>query len=87
MTTLREFKAKYLAKLLNLKKQLVEKYPERAQRVEYITDILVAKLDNLRVFTLTDYLATLYHATKEFKEIEELIPPAEEIEELLRVGE
>ena len=87
MTTLREFKAKYMAKLLNLKKQLVEKYPERAQRVEYITDILVAKLENLRVFTLTDYLATLHHATKEFKELEELIPSSQEIEELLERGD
>ena len=85
--TLREFKAKYMAKLLHLKKQLVEKYPERAQRVEYITDILVAKLENLRIFTLTDYLATLHHATKEFKELEELIPSSQEIEELLERGE
>jgi len=84
---LREFKAKYLAKLLNLKKQLLEKYPDRAQRVEYVVNVLVAKLENLRVFTLTDYLSTLYHATKEFKELEELIPPSEEVEELLREGE
>jgi hypothetical protein len=87
VTTLREFKAKYLARLLNLKKQLLEKYPDRAQRVEYVVDVLVAKLENLRVFTLTDYLATLHHAAKEFREIEQLIPSEQEVEELLKGGE
>ena len=84
MTTLREFKAKYMAKLLNLKKQLLEKYTERAQRVEHIVDVLVAKLEHLRTFTLTDYIATIYHASKEFREIEALIPSEQEVEELLR---
>ena len=83
MTTLREFKAKYLAKLLNLKKQLLEKYPDRAQRVEHIVDTLVAKLEHLRTFTLTDYIATIYHASREFKEFEQLIPSEQEVEELL----
>jgi hypothetical protein len=83
VTTLREFKAKYLAKLLNLKKQLAEKYPEKAQRVEHVIDILVAKLEHLRTFTLPDYLATLYYAIKEIPELQELIPPSEEVEELL----
>jgi hypothetical protein len=87
VTTLREFKARYMAKLLNLKKQLLEKYPERAERVEYVVDILVAKLEHLRVFTLTDYLATLHHAAREFREIEQLIPTEEEIQELLEGGE
>jgi len=82
--TLREFKAKYLARLLNLRKQLIEKYPDRADRIKYVVDILVSKLDNLRVFTLPDYLSTLYHATKEFKELEELIPPEDEIKELIK---
>ena len=83
MTTLREFKAKYLAKLLNLKKQLLEKYPDRAQRVEHIVDTLVAKLEHLRVYTLPDYLSTLHLAAKEFREIEELVPSEQEVEELL----
>ena len=82
--TLREFKAKYLARLLNLKKQLLEKYPDRAERINYIVDLLVTKLENLRTYTLTDYIATLYHASKEFKEIEQLIPTEKEINELLR---
>jgi hypothetical protein len=87
MTTLREFKAKYLAKLLNLKKQLLEKYPERAERIEFIVDLLVAKLEHLRTFTLPDYIATLYHAIKEIPELETLIPTEEEINELLERGE
>jgi hypothetical protein len=87
VTTLREFKAKYLAKLLNLKKQLLEKYPEKSERVEYIVDILVAKLEHLRTFTLTDYIATIYHASKEFREIEQIIPSEQEVNELLKRGE
>jgi hypothetical protein len=83
VTTLREFKAKYLAKLLNLKKQLIEKYPEKRERVEYVIDLLVAKLEHLRTFTLSDYLATLHHASKEFRELEQLIPSEKEVEELL----
>jgi hypothetical protein len=82
--TLREFKTKYLTRLLNLKKQLLERYPDRAERINYIVDLLVTKLENLRTYTLTDYIATLYHASKEFKEIEQLIPTEEEINELLR---
>jgi hypothetical protein len=84
MTTLREFKVKYLTKLLNLKKQLVEKYHDKADRIDYIVDLLASKLENLRTFTLTDYIFTLYQASKEFKELEELIPSVKEINELLR---
>jgi hypothetical protein len=87
VVTLREFKAKYLAKLLNLKKQLLEKYPEKRERVEYIVDLLASKLENLRVFTLADYLFTLHLVTKEFSELEQMIPSEKEIEELVRGGE
>jgi hypothetical protein len=83
VTTLREFKAKYLAKLLNLKKQLIEKYPDRAERINYIVDLLASKLENLRVFTLADYLFTLHLAAKEFRELEQIIPSEQEVEELL----
>jgi restriction endonuclease S subunit len=83
LTTLREFKAKYLAKLLNLRKQLLEKYPERRERAEFIVDMLISKLEHLRTYTLSDYLYTLHLATKEFKELETIIPPSEEVEELL----
>jgi DNA polymerase III sliding clamp (beta) subunit (PCNA family) len=87
MTTLREFKAKYLAKLLNMKKQLLDRYPEKRERVEYIIDLLASKLENLRTFTLTDYLFTLHLATKEFPELEQLIPTEEEVQELIEGGE
>jgi len=87
VTTLREFKAKYLTKLLNLKKQLVEKYPERAERINYIVDLLASKLENLRTFTLPDYLFTLHLAAKEIPEIEQLVPTEEEVQELIEGGE
>jgi phage regulator Rha-like protein len=87
VTTLREFKARYMAKLLNMKKQLLEKYPERAERVNYIVDLLASKLEHLRTFTLADYLFTLHLAIKEIPELEELIPTEEEVEKLVERGE
>jgi hypothetical protein len=83
---LREFKAKYMARLLNLRKQLLERYPDKAQRVEYVIDILGSKLSSLRIYTLADYLRTVQLAIKEFKEFEVLVPTEEEIEQLLRGG-
>jgi hypothetical protein len=85
--TLREFKAKYLTKLLNLRKQLLEKYPEKTQKIEYIVNMLVSKLEHLRTFTLSDYVATIYQAIREFKEFEELVPSEEEIKRLLEKKE
>jgi hypothetical protein len=84
---LREFKAKSLTRLIEIKRQLLKKYPDRSERIEYITDLLATKLENLRVFTLTDYIFTLYQASKEFKELEQLIPSEQEIDELLKGGE
>jgi hypothetical protein len=84
---LREFKAKSLTRLIEIKRQLLEKYPDKADRVNYIVDVIATKLENLRVFTLTDYIATLYHASKEFAEFEQLIPSSKEVEELLKSSE
>jgi hypothetical protein len=84
MSKLREFKSKYLSKLLELRKDLISKYPDRSERVKHVIDTLITKLYNLRVFTLSDYLHTLYQASKEFTELEQLIPSSEEIEKLLR---
>ncbi|MEM4430217.1 MAG: hypothetical protein QXM08_03575 [Thermofilaceae archaeon] len=84
---LREFKALSLAKLMKLSKVLREKYPERKERVDYVVDLLATKLQQLRVFTLTDYLFTLYLASKEFKEFEELMPDEKTIRELIEEGE
>jgi hypothetical protein len=80
---LHEFKAKYLAKLMSLRRQLLEKYPEKRERVEYVVDTIAGKLHNLRTYTLSDYLFTLHLAVKEFKELEQLIPSEKEINELL----
>ena len=84
---LRDFKAKYMAKLMALRKQLIEKYPDRSDRVQYVCDVIAMKLRALRTFTLTDYLATLYDAVKEFKELEALIPSEKEVKALLRVSD
>jgi hypothetical protein len=84
---LREFKAKYMARLLNLRKQLLERYPDRVQRIEYIVDILSNKLSNLRIYTLADYLHIVRLAVKEFPEFEVLVPAEDEVEQLLRGGE
>ena len=79
---LREFRTKYLTKLLNLSKELKNKYPDKSERVEYLTSILSTKLYNLRTFTLADYIYTLYLTTTEFKEFEQLIPSEQEVNEL-----
>ncbi|MEM4436889.1 MAG: hypothetical protein QXO22_08095 [Thermosphaera sp.] len=82
--TLREFKALSLAKLMMLSKKLKEKYPEKSDRIEYLVDVLVAKLQSLRKYTLTDYLFTVYLSLREFPEFAELMPSKEEVEELLK---
>ncbi|MEM4436144.1 MAG: hypothetical protein QXO22_04195 [Thermosphaera sp.] len=81
---LREFKALSLAKLVTLSKKLKEKYPEKSDRVDYIVNLLARKLQNLRKYTLSDYLFTLYLAMSEFSEFAELMPSEEEVEELLK---
>jgi len=85
--SLREFKAKYMAKLMVLCKQLLEKYNDRSDRVQYVCDLIAMKLQSLRTFTLTNYLATLYDAVKEFKEFESLLPSEKEIKALLKTSD
>jgi hypothetical protein len=84
---LREFKARSLTRLIEIKRQLLEKYPDRSERVNYITDLLAVKLESLRTYTLTDYIFTLYQASKEFKELEQLMPSSQEVDELLKSSE
>jgi hypothetical protein len=84
---LREFKAKYIAKLLEIKRDLLERYADKRDRVEFIVDTLLAKLTRLRRYTLPDYLSTLARAAKEFPELSQLIPSEREVEELLKGGE
>ena len=81
---LREFKAKYIVILLNMKKQLAEKYPDKNEKIEFIVDRLMTKLRNLRTFTLSDYVAALYDAAKEFPELYALVPSEQEISVLLK---
>jgi len=63
---------------------LLQKYPDKRERIEELTDLLIHKTQNLRTFTLSDYIHTLYLASREFPEFEKIIPPADVIEELLR---
>jgi len=84
---LRELKAKSLARLIEIKRQLLEKYPDRSERINYIIDILATKLENLRTYTLTDYMFTLYQASKELRELEQLMPSSQDVDELLKSSE
>jgi len=81
--TLREFRARQMARLLRLREELVSKYPDKEKRINEIVDLLAVKLHNLRRYTFNDYIFTLYQASKEFREFSELVPSPEEVEELL----
>lgn len=83
MMTLREFKAKQLARLSRLEQELKTKYPEKKERVSQITTMLETKLMNLRIYTLADYLFSIVFASKEFYEFISLMPTEKEIDELL----
>ncbi|MEM4619448.1 MAG: hypothetical protein QW607_04470 [Desulfurococcaceae archaeon] len=84
---LREFRSKYMIRLMHLRDKLLEKYADQADRVNYLVDVVMNKLKNLRMFTLTDYLHTLYMLCKEFSEFCGLIPDPDEIDELMREKE
>ena len=81
---LKKFRAVYLARLINLRKTLLEKYPDRRDRIEYICDTLENDLNELRTHTLAHYLHIVYQAYKEFPEFSEMIPSGSEVEELLK---
>lgn len=78
-----KFKAQSIAKLSELSKKLKEKYPEKTSRIDYIVDILMAKLHTLDKHNLHDYLFTVYLASREFKEFIELAPDEKTVSELL----
>lgn len=84
---LSEFRAIYLNRLMIVRENLLIKYPNMKERIEYICDVLANKLSSLRTSTLADYIHTLYLATKEFSEFKELIPSKKEVEELLKGDE
>jgi len=87
MTTLRSFKSKYMSRLLELKNELLSKYPEKSERITFLTDMLMNKLRNLRTSDISDYLFTVYQCEKEFNEFKRLQPCSEEVDELLEEEE
>jgi hypothetical protein len=76
---LSELKARYMARLLDLRKQLLEKYPDKRGEVESVVDKLMSKLQILRARWIPDYIFSVYQYAKEFPELEALIPSEEEI--------
>lgn len=84
---LREFKARQIARLMELKKQMLITHVNKADRVEYVVNTLIAKLQKLRTYTINSYLLTIHAFAKEFPELEELIPDHATIERLMREAE
>jgi hypothetical protein len=80
---LSKIKAKYMSMLMQLKNELLQKYPDKADRIEYIVETLMHKLYALKSHSLTDYIHTVYLASKEFPEFSKMMPKEEEIEEIL----
>jgi hypothetical protein len=81
------FKAKYLARLMKLRRELKAKYPSKADRVEDIVFELAPRLANLRRHMLTDYLFVATLACREFAEFCNLVPTEQEIKTLFVVPE
>jgi hypothetical protein len=81
------FKAKYLCRLLKLRKELKAKYPEKADRVEEIVFELAPRLANLRRHMLTDYMFLATLACREFAELCSLVPTEQEIKKIFVVSE
>ena len=81
---LSKFKLKYMSMLMQLKNELLQRHTDKADRIEYIADVLMHKLYALKIHSIADYLHTVYLATKEFAEFSKMMPPQEEVEELLK---
>jgi hypothetical protein len=82
---LAKFKVKYMTLINALKTELLQKYPDKAERIKYIVDTLMNKLYTLKGRSLPDFIHTLYLASKEFPEFERLIPKSEELDELIEI--
>jgi hypothetical protein len=80
-------KAKYLARLIKLRKELKQKYHEKDERIETIVFEIAPKLANLRKHMLTDYLFTATLACREFAEFCKIVPTEQEIKTLFVVPE
>ena len=81
-TKLYSFKAKYLARLMKLRKELKQKYHEKGDRVEEIVFEIAPKLANMRRYMMTDYLFTVTLACREFAEFCQLAPSEEEVKKI-----
>ena len=81
------FKAKYMSRLIRLRKELKAKYPEKADRIETIVFELAPRLANLRRHMLTDYLFVATLACREFAEFCNLVPTENEIKQIFVVPE
>jgi hypothetical protein len=81
------YKAKYLSRLMKLRRELKQKYRDKVDRVENIVFELASKLENLRRHGLTDYLFTVTLACKEFTEFCQLVPTDQEIKQIFVVPE
>lgn len=79
------FKARYMARLMQLRKELKQKYADKTERVEAIVFDISTKLANLRKYMLSDYLFTVTLACKEFPEFCQLVPPEDEIKAIFVV--
>jgi hypothetical protein len=81
------FKAKYMSRLMKLRKELKQKYMDKDDRVEEIVFYIAPKLENIRRHMLTDYLFTATLACREFNELCQLVPTEQEIKQLFVVPE
>ena len=79
------FRAKYMARLMRLRRELKAKHPDKADKIENIVFDLATRLHLLRRDGLTDYLFTATLACKEFPEFCSLVPSEEEIKQLFVV--
>ena len=78
-------KAKFMAKLMWMRRELKQKYREKAIEIENIVFELASKLANLRRHMLTDYLFAVTLACKVFNEFCQLIPSEQEIRQVFTV--
>jgi len=77
-----KFKAKYIALLNEMKRELLSKYPDKAERVERIIDTLVHKAYTLKSHSLADFIHTIHLACREFEDFCKLMPSPKEVGEL-----
>ncbi|MCL7388702.1 MAG: hypothetical protein LZ173_02030 [Thaumarchaeota archaeon] len=78
------FKAKYLARLMNIRRELEAKHPEKADRIESIVFEIAPLLAEMRRQTLNNYMFTVTLACKELPAFCNLIPSEEELKKLMK---